>query len=141
MKRARAGVNVVSSSHHLTATVAVLATLAILNVDPVNVISMGPGGFTVNRAADSAHANPIMLENSATSVMMVTTTSLNAYVSHSLCTGIAICVSPSFPHCGTGFFYFCFQRTIKSLSSLPVSDLMISVVNIKKQKLSYKTSS
>lgn len=38
VKRARAAVNVVSSSLHLTVTVVVLATLAILNVDLVNVI-------------------------------------------------------------------------------------------------------
>jgi hypothetical protein len=92
VKRARATVNVVSSSLHLTVTVAVLATLAILNVDLVNVTSMGPGGFTVNQVVGSVPANPIMLGSSATSVTMVTTTSLNACVSHTLHIGIASCI-------------------------------------------------
>lgn len=92
MKRARAAVNVVSNSLHLTVTVAVLATLAILNVDLVTVTPMGPGDFTVNQVVGSAHANPIILGSSATSVMMVTTTSLNACVSHTLHIGIASCI-------------------------------------------------
>lgn len=120
VKRARAAVNVVLSSHHLTVTVAVLATLAILNVDLVNVTSMGPGGFTVNPVVDSAHANPTMLGSSATSVMMVTTASLNACVSY------AFCIAQSSPHCGERFFYFCFQRIVKvivSLSSIRSHDI------------------
>ena len=82
MRKARAAANAVLNSLHLTATVAVLATLVILNVDLVNVTSMGPGVFTVNLVVGSAPANPIMLGGSATSVMMVTTSSLNVCVSH-----------------------------------------------------------
>lgn len=77
VRKARAAANAVLNSLHLTATVAVLATLVILNVDLVNVTSMGPGVFTVNLVVGSAPANPIMLGGSATSVMMVTTSSLN----------------------------------------------------------------
>ena len=81
VRKAQAAVNAVLNSLHLIVTVAVLATLVTLNVDLVNVISMGPGVFIVNLVVGSAPANPIMLGGSATSVMMATTGSLNASVS------------------------------------------------------------
>lgn len=82
VRTAQAAANAVLNSLLLTVTVAVLATLATLNVDLVNVTSMGQGAFTVNLVVASAPANPIMLGGSATSVMMGTTTSLSACVSH-----------------------------------------------------------
>ena len=82
VKRAQAAANAALNSLHLTATVAVSATLVIPNVDLANATSMGPGVFTVNLAVGSAPANPIMLEGFAISVMMDTTISLSASVSH-----------------------------------------------------------
>jgi hypothetical protein len=46
-----------------------------------------------------------MLGSSATSVTMVTTTSLNACVSHALQTGIESCLVASLPNYGTGLFF------------------------------------
>lgn len=105
VKRGQVAVNVVLSSLHLTVTVAVLATLAILNVDLVNVTSMGPGGSTVNLLVGSAPANLIMLGSSVTSAMMVTTTFLSACVSHSL----KFACSSIFPTIKQGYIYFYFQ--------------------------------
>jgi hypothetical protein len=82
VRKAQAAVNATLNSLRLTVAVAVLATSVILNVDLVNVTSMGPGVFTVNLVVGSAPPNPIMLGGSVTSVMMVTTSSLNACVSH-----------------------------------------------------------
>lgn len=107
VKRGLVVANVVLSSLHLTVTVAVLATLAILNVDLVNVTSMGPGGFTVNLLVGSAPANLIMVGSSVTSAMMVITTSLSACVSHALQVA-SYCIYLSISE---GYFYFYFQTT------------------------------
>jgi len=82
VRRAQAAANAALNSRHLTVTVAVSATLVIPSVDLANVTSMAPGGFTVNLAVGSAPANRIMVGGFAISVMMDTTISLSASVSH-----------------------------------------------------------
>jgi hypothetical protein len=82
VRKAQAAANAASNSLHLTVTVAVSATLVILNVDLANVTSMGPGVFTANLAVGSVPANRIMPGGFAISVMMDSTISLSASVSH-----------------------------------------------------------
>jgi len=109
VRKAQASANAVLNSLHLTVTAAVSATSAIPNVDLVNVTSMEPGVFTVNLVVGSAPANPIMLGGFAISVMMDTTISLSASVSHVITNCLVL-----YLHYYNMVPFFCvyFQRTI-----------------------------
>jgi len=82
VRKAQAAANAALNSLRPTVTVAVSATSVIQNVDLANVTSMAPGDFTVNPVVVSAPANQIMLGGFAIGVMMDTTISLSALVSH-----------------------------------------------------------